>query len=81
MQVQGLRSAFLPPKLLVFYADRLYAEMTTKEIKALCTEAPEIYNGAFVWSPSVSMWFRCDFTPCLEEDVPPATRLLKLLMT
>jgi hypothetical protein len=73
-------------RFLVFYANRLHAEMTLQEVRALHTTEPEVWQGAYIYDRvrqalGGTGWLHGDFTHIPENQVPKATRLMKMILT
>jgi len=71
--------------LILFYAGLFYKEYDSwlpliNEIKS----NPEIYNGGYIYDPrqlyNEKIWYRCDGTSLLEEDVPSQLKAYILLL-
>jgi hypothetical protein len=75
-------------KILVFYANRLYAECASyADFRLLHLQLnAELYNGAYLfvranWIRGTNYaWYRADNTPLLEADVPRTLKTLVLLL-
>lgn len=71
---------------LVFYANQLYGEYAWSSI-LLFNELRNLPEGAYIRSPhskyedNVPTWYRSDFTPVLDSDIPKELLVLVLLLT
>lgn len=76
-------------KTLLFYEGEVVQEFEPGLISlrqyTLSNWGLRIYNEGYVYWPSNpyrgSLWYRCDLTPVLLQDVPKEYRVLALLMT
>ena len=68
-------------KYLVFYAGLLYEECDEAGLRLIPVQGSmEIYNGAYFYSKPEKRWFRMDYTPLLDVDVPLNLKAMLLLI-
>ena len=72
-------------KVLVFYANMFYREYRHYRL-APFRELTDLPDGSYIrlpplWDGGKVTWFRSDFTPALDSDVPKELLVLCLLLT
>lgn len=73
-------------RVLVFYANQLYGDFKHTRFNAF-RELTGLPDGAYIRLPPDSYWgvehtwYRSDFTPALDSDVPKELLVLCLLLT
>lgn len=66
---------------MVFYEDLLYGEYTAAGIRMLQAYPKSVlYNNSYVYDKRLKCWYRMDFTPLRELDVPKTLKTLILLL-
>lgn len=73
------------PSIYLFYAGQLVDQFHSAAIFNLHrSHIPyEILQGGYLYEPKDvcrRYWYRCDFTPVLDEDVPKQLKALSLLL-
>lgn len=65
---------------LVFYAGQFYGEFDHMPSKF---EHPEIYEGAYVYQKGNEPgwnWWRCDYTPLHDDEIPKELKVWQILL-